>query len=75
MITEQSWKEGFSTRLKERMTELKMQQKELAEKIFMSPATVQYYCQARAIPSGYTLSLIGAALNCTVAYLIGEEEQ
>ena len=75
MISEQSWKEGFSTRVKEKLNELDMQQKELAGLIFVSPVSVQKYCKGDAMPSGYTLSLIAAALNCSVSYLVGEEEQ
>lgn len=75
MITEQKWKEMFSKRLRERLREVKMYQKDLAELVYITPQTVSLYCMGNAIPSGYILSLIAAALNCTVAYLIGEEEQ
>lgn len=74
MITEQSWKKEFSTRLRARLREVKMQQKDLAELVYVTPQTISLYCMGNAIPSGYTLTLIASALNCTVGYLVGEEE-
>ncbi len=75
MITEEKWKQVFAERLSKRMKVVGMEQKELAMYIYMSPSTVSYYCAGKVIPSAYTLSLMAEVLTCTVAYLVGEEEE
>ncbi len=65
---------GFSANLKIRREELKMTQKELAEKVGVEPATISKYESGMNEPNINNLKSIAEALDTSIDELVKEEE-
>lgn len=65
---------GFSVNLKIRREELKMTQKELAEKVGVEPATISKYESGMNEPNINNLKSIAEALDTSIDELVKEEE-
>jgi transcriptional regulator with XRE-family HTH domain len=62
----------FDTRLKMRLTEKEMSQRELAKKTGLTEAAVSRYVGGGRQPGARILKKLADALECNVSYLIGE---
>lgn len=65
-------KMSLAERLKARLAELGMNQKELAKNLNISYTTLNGYFTGYREPDFHTLMLLANNLDCTVAYLLGE---
>ncbi len=65
---------GFSANLKMRREELKMTQKELAEKVGVEPATISKYESSMNEPNIKNLKSIAEALDTSIDELVKDEE-
>ncbi len=65
---------GLSANLRIRRTEIKMTQKELAEKVGVEPATISKYESGMNEPNIKTLKSIAEALDTSIDELVKEEE-
>lgn len=68
------WCEEFSDRLKFLLTG-KMTQRELAEKIGVTEATLSRYVSGQRVPKATTIAKMAKVLNCDVNYLINFEQE
>ena len=66
----QAWLIEFSTRLKNAMDELEIDQGRLAEVTGISVASIYFYLRGNAIPSAYHAKKLADALFISVADLI-----
>lgn len=66
---------NFAKRLKKLRKEAELTQKELANKIGVSRATVAGYETKGKEPSYETLSKISKVLNCSIDYLMGNTDE
>ena len=61
----------FANRLLLLLEEYDMKQRELAEKLYITPGAISNYCAGRSIPSIDTLMLIAEIFHTTTDYLLG----
>lgn len=61
----------MSKKIKSRMQDLNMSQKELAQKVGVAEATISGYIKNERTPCGEIIPKIAAALNVTSDYLFG----
>ena len=61
----------FSERVTALMNELKLSQKELAEKVGVTESAMSYYVKGVRTPRSDVLTRIAKALNTTTDYLLG----
>ncbi len=59
----------LGTRIKQRLEEKQMSQKELADKVACTEAAISLYVKGKRIPRASVLSKIAEALDTTVEYL------
>ena len=66
LLNEDKWREIFTDRLNEYMCTKRITQQALAEYTGLGKGTINNYVNGKATPSGYALSKIARALDCTV---------
>lgn len=65
-LTDEEWKESFSTRLYAIMKHRQMTQEELAEKVGTSQTMITRYINGYCVPSTIMLAKMARALNCSL---------
>ena len=68
---ENEWRKIFSDRLAEYMCTKRVTQQGLSEYTGLSKGAINNYINGNATPSGYALTKLARALDCTVMDLIG----
>jgi transcriptional regulator with XRE-family HTH domain len=68
-------RENFAQRLSELLKKQGMSQKELAERVGITEASMSRYMNTNRIPKSEILANIATALNTTSDYLLGVEEE
>ena len=70
VITEMEWRDLFSRYVRERMDILYINQKELVDKIGVTPATISCYLKGSRTPKVDVIIKISRVLECSMDYLI-----
>lgn len=65
----------FSIRLKTAMKSIGLNQKQLAEKIGVTPQSISYYCNGARLPDVDILRLLANCLDVSADYLLGIERK
>ena len=68
-LNEEEWKAEFKNRLKDAMRLAHTNQRELAERVGLSPAIISKYINGKSIPNVYHLNAIASALDCSLSEL------
>lgn len=65
-LTEERWKKEFAVRLRRRMNQKHITQKELSEMAGVSVWSISNYLNCKSVPSAYALRKIAKALDCSI---------
>lgn len=71
IITKDNLSLIISTKLTQRLNELGMSQRELADLSGISEVSISRYVNMTRMPNAYSMINMANALNCTIDYLIG----
>lgn len=69
-LSEEEWRAEFGRRLRKRVEEQHITQKELSERTDISEAMLAKYRNGKSTPSTYVITKLARALECTTAELI-----
>lgn len=73
-MTKKEWQRIFANRVLDRLGELNMTQKELADRILVDKSTISKYLYCERVPDAITLANIALVLDIRSGWLIDVSE-